>query len=221
MAQLVEPEVISLTLPTIIATSPHPPDPSPSPSPQANKTPQPSPTIVIEYIVQAGDTLSGIAAKFNILLADLLDANPEQDPSLLGINDVLIIPPRVTPSFHALKMEEYTVQKGDTLLQIAHQFDLSVDELRQANPDMRSDTIDIGDILLIPVTQTPIVAKTTTPANDEPETYIVRRGDTLLGIASQFDISLPELQAANPNLDPTRLKIGEPIFIPDPSEKKE
>lgn len=186
MTQLVESEVLSLTLPTIIATHTQPlialtatrePSPTsattstprsvttqtspatvtlfPSPRSQASKTPQPTPTIVIEYIVQAGDTLSEIAAKFNISLADLLDANPEQNATVLGINDVLIIPPRATPT------------------------------------------------------------------NDELETYMVQRGDTLLGIASQFDISLPDLQAANPNLDPTRLTIGDPIVIPDPSEKKE
>lgn len=186
MTQVVEPEVLSLTLPTIIATHTQPliastatPKPSPTsaitptrtrtrtvratvtlfPSPrlQASKTAQPRSTIVIEYIVQAGDTLSGIADKFHISLAELLEANPEQNASLLSINDVLIIPPRATP----------------------------------------------------------------TPTNDERETYIVRSGDTLLGIANQFDISLPDLQAANPNLDPARLKIGDAIFIPDPSEKKE
>lgn len=187
MIELAEPEVLSLTLPTIIATHTQPLIAStatreasptsattrtpwatvtlfPSPRSQGSKTPQASPTIaIIEYTVQAGDTFLAIADKFNVSLADLLQANPEQNPNLLSINDVLIIPPRATPS----------------------------------------------------------VRKTTTPANNEPQTYIVRAGDTLLAIANRFNISLPELQAANPNLDPTRLKIGDPIFIPEPSEEKE
>ena len=174
MTQLAEPEVISLTLPTIIATHTQPlritatatrrpsatPTTSPtpfatstlvaSPSPFATKTPQPSPTAVIKYTVQAGDTLSQIAAKFDISLTDLLEANPEQDPSLLSINDVLII-----------------------------------------------------------------------PAHDELKMYIVQHGDTLLGIALEFGVSLKELQAANTDLDPTRLEIGNPILVPNPSQKKE
>ena len=56
-------------------------------------TPVPKPTDQL-YVVQSGDTLSGIAKKFKVTLADLIAANAETlpDPNKLSIGDQLIIP---------------------------------------------------------------------------------------------------------------------------------
>jgi nucleoid-associated protein YgaU len=56
-------------------------------------TPIPKPTDQV-YVVQSGDTLSGIAKRFHIALADLIAANAETlpDPNKLAIGDHLIIP---------------------------------------------------------------------------------------------------------------------------------
>ncbi|MEO5704021.1 MAG: LysM domain-containing protein, partial [Candidatus Limnocylindrales bacterium] len=53
--------------------------------------PQPTPQV---YVVQAGDTLSRIAGRYGITLADLISANAENlpDPDKLQIGDQLIIP---------------------------------------------------------------------------------------------------------------------------------
>lgn len=47
-----------------------------------------------------------------------------------------------------------------------------------------------------------------------PFVYTVRAGDTLLGIALQFGITLDALQAANPSVDPRFLSVGVPLVIP-------
>jgi LysM repeat protein len=46
--------------------------------------------------------------------------------------------------------------------------------------------------------------------------YTVQAGDTLLGIARQFGVTLSELQVANSSLNPLTLPIGLPIIIPNP-----
>jgi LysM repeat protein len=64
-----------------------------------------SPTPVI-YIVRAGDTLSSIAARFNVPLGDLMRANGLTNADFLQIGQELIIPvgglPPVTPTFTAV-----------------------------------------------------------------------------------------------------------------------
>lgn len=45
-------------------------------------------------------------------------------------------------------------------------------------------------------------------------TYVIKGGDTLGRIASQFGVSLAELQAANPGVDSRKLHVGQKIVIP-------
>lgn len=47
-----------------------------------------------------------------------------------------------------------------------------------------------------------------------PTTYVVRRGDTLSGIAVAHGLKLRDLVQANPSIDPNRLRIGQTIKIP-------
>lgn len=47
-----------------------------------------------------------------------------------------------------------------------------------------------------------------------PQTYIIVAGDTLLGIAERFGITLDELLAANPGVDARFLSLGQEIFVP-------
>jgi LysM repeat protein len=54
---------------------------------------------------------------------------------------------------------------------------------------------------------------TTTPAAKK---YRVKKGDTLIGIAAKFGITLKALQKANPKVKPQALKIGQILIIPAP-----
>ena len=49
-----------------------------------------------------------------------------------------------------------------------------------------------------------------------PRVHTIARGDTFSGIAFQFGVSIPALQAANPGLDPNILMVGTVVFIPPP-----
>jgi len=76
--------------PTPPATATPTPSPLPSPPPTATATPSPTPPRT--YVVQKGDTLNEIAARFGVSVRDLMELNGITDPTKLQIGQVLIIP---------------------------------------------------------------------------------------------------------------------------------
>jgi len=73
---------------------------TPAPTPtigstlEATSTPEPTPPpiAVITYTVQAGDTLGKIAAEFGVTVEEIIEANDIEDPSLINVGQVLVIP---------------------------------------------------------------------------------------------------------------------------------
>jgi LysM repeat protein len=49
---------------------------------------------------------------------------------------------------------------------------------------------------------------------DADGAYVIKTGDTFGKIAPQFGVSVSEIVAANPGVDPRRLKVGQKIIIP-------
>jgi len=64
-------------------------------------------------------------------------------------------------------------------------------------------------------TGTPVFAPPVTPApTATPFTHVVAQGETMLGIALQYAVTLEELQAANLGVDPQFLSVGTGLIIP-------
>jgi len=55
---------------------------------------------------------------------------------------------------------------------------------------------------------------TVVPPPSAARTHIVQKGDTYYSIAKRYRVSSSSLQAANPGVDPTRLKIGQRLRVP-------
>jgi LysM repeat protein len=64
-----------------------------------------------------------------------------------------------------------------------------------------------------------LVVSVTTPfPSPTPFTYTVKSGDTLGELAEKFNVSLYVLMAANPNLDPNSMSVGQTLKIPSVSQ---
>jgi LysM repeat protein len=58
-----------------------------------------------------------------------------------------------------------------------------------------------------------VVAETPLPS-PTPFTYTIERGDTISSIALKFGVSMDDLQAANPEVSPNTMSVGQVIRIP-------
>lgn len=107
----------------------------------------------ITYTVQVGDTLSEIALKYNMNIAELAAINGIANPDLIFAGRTLTIPTDDTNAASAIDTstsETYTVQPGDTLGVIAARFGMRTARLAQANAIADVNVISVGQKLLIP-----------------------------------------------------------------------
>ena len=116
------------------------------------------------YIVQAGDSLSQIAADNGLTLAELLDANGLRNPNLVNVGQELRIPPPAqeddvaAPAIGPQRrgFYYYTVQPGDTLSELAKSFDISTLALLEFNNLPDEQTVYSGLQLRIPFGAPPL-----------------------------------------------------------------
>jgi len=66
-----------------------------------------------------------------------------------------------------------------------------------------------------PPTPPPMATPTPPPVPEGAATeYVVVKGDTFSGIAKKFGVSVKAVEAANPGVEPTKLKVGQKLSIP-------
>lgn len=102
------------------------PQPEPTPAPK----PEPSGQTTVNYVVQAGDTLSEIAAKFGTSVELIADINHIKNVNLIYAGQKLIVP---IVSDKSIKPVYYTVKPNDNLTKIANMYGTTVDELCRLN----------------------------------------------------------------------------------------
>jgi cell wall-associated NlpC family hydrolase len=129
---------------------------------------------------------------------------------------------------------------SETLFGIAKQYEISVDELNNANPELAATVLKAGQKIKIPVklnsitnsipkketsnfeSKKEVVQKETleksisTPVATRTATTIheVMPSETKFGIAKQYGISIADIDRANPILEKEALKAGQKIVIP-------
>ena len=115
----------------------------------------------------------------------------------------------------------YVIQEGDTLLGIAGQYDLALDELLAANPGLDPQRLRIGQEIRLTAAEPEDEPPPAVPspeaqprASSQTLLYTIESGDTLLAIAGRYGVTVGEVLEANPGLDPQRMRVGQEIVIP-------
>ncbi len=181
------------------------------------------------YTVADGDNFWSIARRLGLDVTDLKRVNAAVDPLKLQPGQVLALPgtaraardgqaaPDLTQApaapqaaaetLSAVDPGLYPVAKGDTLWALSRRFGVSLDTLLSVNTEVDPARLQVGQLVTIPAAGQPT-------ASAETLSFPVSAGDTLWGIARRFDIDIKALAAANPDVDPLRLRQGQTLRVP-------
>ncbi len=162
------------------------------------------------YTVRAGDTLVGIAARYHVTLASLLAVNHLTVTSLIVPGQRLALPATTASGSSTVSGGPgYTVRAGDTLVGIAARYHVTLASLLAVNHLTVTSLIVPGQRLALPAT----TASGSSTVSGGPG-YTVRAGDTLVGIAARYDVTLGSLLAVN-HLTVTSLIVpGQRLTLP-------
>jgi murein DD-endopeptidase MepM/ murein hydrolase activator NlpD len=127
------------------------------------------------YIVQAGDTLSFIAARFNVALNDLIAANPQVDPNFLSQGQQLVIPGLEGVSGI---LETEVIPLGDSLRSLSRRRQVPDEQLIRLNRLVSPSELYVGISMIIPVQegQTEYTARTSTAPGESLLELAVKQG---------------------------------------------
>ena len=115
--------------------------------------------VAASYVVQAGDSLSAIAAAHGTTMQTLIELNGIADPNRIVVGQELVLPGGAAPAppattggsvAPAAAGETYVVQNGDTLWGIARRWGTSVEAVAQANGLDLNGYILVGQELRAP-----------------------------------------------------------------------
>jgi LysM repeat protein len=156
-----------------------------APSPAQPSQPQPAQGT---YTVVAGDTLSGIAARYGTTVANLAAINGISNPNLIRVGQVLRLSgsSAPAPSQPAAGGKTYTVVAGDTLSGIAQRFGTTYQAIAAANGIANPNVINVGQVLTIPGA-----------AAVPTKTHTVKAGENLSSIAAKYGTTWQNLQKLN------------------------
>ncbi len=188
----------------------------------------PVPSQVGTYKVQRGDSLSKIASKHGVSVAELAAANNMKLSDTLRVGQSLVIPagatvqPQTTAAAAPVmepvsapqgETTSYTVQRGDSLSKIATQHRTTVAAIQRLN-NLSGTVIRVGQKLVIPSGGASAPTASAAAAPTTGDVHIIASGETLGSVAAKHGVKLADLQAVNPGVDSRRLRIGQKINLP-------
>ena len=155
------------------------------------------------YIVKKGDSLWSIANKYGITVKELKEINKLTSNTLkVGQTLKLTKNNEMIPEDYLV----YKVKKGDSLWDIAKEYNTTVATLKKIN-NLSNDKLTINQQLFIPKSDNSSV-KNTGEIN-----YVVQKGDNLWTIANKYDTTISDIKKLN-NLKINTLQIGQVLKIP-------
>ena len=173
---------------------------------------------VVIHTIIAGQTLYTVAELYDVSLDELLLLNNLTQDDLLSIGQELIVSGVVPLPLGVEKVFDpniltrpglppvpkiHQVQAGDTLTALAERYGIDLEELLTANRFSNETVLQLGMTVYVPNQSGDLFARN----------YAVQIGDTLDGIAEQFNTDPDLIAAGNRLLHPEHLVAGQVLRL--------
>lgn len=191
------------------------------------------------HIVQPGETLYGIARQYGIKVDDVLSWNnmSKGDNLRTGSRLAIVAQGNIKTASVATTIDvtakpatkeraaAHKVRRGETLAQIADDYDISIESLRKANKLGRRGHIAAGMTLILPGAATVAVAtvEKREPARREARAaasliaavkmHKVKRGENIGIIAGLYGVKEDDIRTWNPSIKKNTVFAGEKLKI--------
>ena len=168
-------------------------------------------------VVKRGDTLSEIAARHGMTLAQLIALNAIANPNRIYPGQRLRLeadPPAVSQPAAATPIV-HVVKAGEHLTGIAQRYGTTIAAIVQANNIAKPSFLRVGQRLTIPAAAAP--AQGSSPAARAaaaPIVHVVKAGEHLTGIAQHYGTTIAAIVQANNIAKPSFLRVGQRLTIP-------
>jgi len=196
----------------------------------------------VTHTVEQGETLFSISRKYNVTIAEIQQWNNLESNDLKIGSGLTIYPGKAVETDDLLPVSEsvaenadeeevesltesygnrstgyYTVKSGDSLIKIAREHDMTVEELKRLN-NLQGDIIRISQQLTI---RKSVSAPSIAEAGDDIEStpqgkfviYRVSQGESLETLLDKFKMTRSDLQALNPGSELSELNSGQRLTV--------
>lgn len=178
------------------------------------------------HFVQTGNTLYGLTKLYNVTADQIAETNPEVLGGLKEGQKILI--PANAEAKAPIKVADngktHVVEKSETLYGISRKYNVTMEEMVQANPGIESG-ITIGQVLIIPKSsktvkssETASIQKKEITFHDTVIMHTVLEYETMYSISKRFMVSLEDLQKFN-DMKNQKIRQGDILKIPLKKEK--
>jgi LysM repeat protein len=165
------------------------------------------------HVVQRGDNLTQIAARYGTSVQAIMQANGLSNPNFIWVGQRLTIPGGGGGSAGGGSTGGvHVVQRGETLSSIAWRYGTSVNALVQANGLRNANYIYAGQRLTIPGGGGSSRGGGVAPSGGT--VHVVQRGETLAGIALRYGTTAAAIASANGLRNPNLIYVGQRLTIP-------
>jgi len=178
---------------------------------------------LIKHKVTQGETIETLAKLYLVTPHDILVLNPDAKKGLI-VGTTLIIPiskiKDQNPQAETKELIGYKtirVKRKETLYSLSKDYNVPVEDIKKYNTSLYSKPLRRGDKIRIPRYKT-IINQVT--VDNTLKTYVVQPKEGKWRIAYKFGMTIPELEALNPNMNDV-LQPGDELVVKNIADEDE